>query len=214
MPRDSGPTRRSLVDAAELLFVEKGLDVPLGEITKAAGQRNTGAVHYHFGGRDGLLRAILDRHVPVIAARRADLLAEAGRTPGDPVGYARALVLPITELLYGSPADRAYLQISVRLIADPTSAVAPYLGGDDVLAVVDAAIAALHPPAPDAYRERAFLAVQMVGLLCAQRAARGDVSPRPDAIVRTGELTRAEYEAHLTAILTGALVPLAPPEGS
>ncbi|WP_436771897.1 TetR/AcrR family transcriptional regulator [Yinghuangia sp. YIM S09857] len=207
MPRDSGPTRRLLIDAAELLFVEKGLDVPLGEITRAAGQRNTGAVHYHFGGRDGLLRAILDRHVPVIAARRAELLDEAGRTPLDPSGYARALVLPITELLYGAPADRAYLQISVRLVGDPTSAVAPYLGGDDVLAVVDTAIAALHPPSPDAYRERAFLAVQMVGLLCAQRAARGEVTPRPDAIVRTGELTRAEFESHLTTIITGTLVP-------
>jgi AcrR family transcriptional regulator len=205
MPRDSGPTRRLLIDAAEQLFVEKGLDVPLGEITKAAGQRNTGAVHYHFGGRDGLLRAILDRHVPVMAARRGALLTEALAAPADPVGYARALVLPVTDLLYGPPADRAYLQISVRLIGDPTSSVAAYLGGDDVLAVVDAAITALRPPDAEAFRERAFLAVQMVGLLCAQRAARGDAAPRPDAIVRTGLLTRPEYEAHLVAILAGAL---------
>lgn len=197
-----------LIDAAETLFVERGLDVPLGEITKAAGQRNTGAVHYHFGGRDGLLRAILDRHVPAVAARRAALLAEARRTPADPYGYARALVLPVTELLHGSPTDRAYLQISVRLIGDPTADVAPHLGGDDVQQVVDAATEAFRPASPAALQERVFLAVQMVGTLCAHRAARGTTPPRPDAIVRTATLTREELESHLVTICTGALTPL------
>lgn len=207
MPRDSGPTRRLLVDAAERLFAEQGLDVPLGEITRAAGQRNTGAVHYHFGGRDGLLRAILDRHVPAVATRRRALLAEALETPGDPAGYGRALALPVTGLLYGSPTDRAYLQISVRLMGDPTSPVARELGGDDVQDVVTAAIRAFTPADPAALQERAFLAVQMTGLLCAHRAARGDTKPRPDAIVRTGELTRTEFEAHVTAICAGAVRP-------
>lgn len=196
-----------LVDAAETLFVERGLDVPLGEITKAAGQRNTGAIHYHFGGRDGLLRAILDRHVPAVAARRAELLAEAAERPEDPEGYARALALPVTDLLHGSPTDRAYLQISVRLIGDPTSDVAAHLGGADVQEVVDAATAAFRPASPAALQERVFLAVQMVGLLCAQRAGRGDAAPRADAIVRTGVLSRAEFEGHLIAICAGAILP-------
>ncbi|NUU21073.1 MAG: helix-turn-helix transcriptional regulator [Streptomycetaceae bacterium] len=206
MPRDAGPTRRLLIDAAETLLAEKGLDVPLGEITKAAGQRNTGAIHYHFGGRDGLLRAILDRHVPAVAARRAALLAEARKTPRDPTGYARALALPVTDLLHGSPTDRAFLQISVRLIGDPTSAIATHMGGTDVQEVIDAATAAFSPPSPAAVQERVFLTVQMLGQLCAQRAAR-KTPPHPDAIVRTGELTREEFESHLITICAGALQP-------
>ncbi len=46
-----------------------GIDnVSLAEIVRAAHQRNVSAVHYHFGSRDEILRALLARHVPAIAA--------------------------------------------------------------------------------------------------------------------------------------------------
>ena len=62
MARDPGPARRSLVAAGERLFAERGIRaVSLREINKAAGQRNSSALHYHFGSREGLLRALLAR---------------------------------------------------------------------------------------------------------------------------------------------------------
>jgi AcrR family transcriptional regulator len=55
-------TRARLLDAAVLLFAERGLGgVSLREINEAAGQRNTNALHYHFGDRDGLIGAIVER---------------------------------------------------------------------------------------------------------------------------------------------------------
>ena len=56
-------------------------DVSLAEIVRAADQRNASAVHYHFGGRDQVVEAILARHVPDLRARRLELLAIAESTP-------------------------------------------------------------------------------------------------------------------------------------
>ncbi|MET7304563.1 helix-turn-helix domain-containing protein [Embleya sp. NPDC005575] len=204
MPRDSGPTRRRIVEAAELLFARHGLDVPLQDITRAAGQRNAGAIHYHFGGREGLLRAIVERHVPVVYARRQALLV-AAREQQHLSGFARAIVLPITDLLNGSPADRAYLQISVELLRDATSPVTPLLGGEDVQDVVDAVAAARPELHPTALQTRTFLVTQMVGMLCAARAARHSAPARPDAIVPTGLLDPDAFDDHLTTIVAGAL---------
>jgi AcrR family transcriptional regulator len=106
-----------LLDAAARLFAERGVDnVPLAEIVRAAGQRNTSAVHYHFGSRDEILRAVLARHVPAIAERRQTLLEEARARPDSDVrSAAEAVVRPITEFAQGGWRQRAYLQIGSEL---------------------------------------------------------------------------------------------------
>src|SRR5438270_11775123 len=80
-------TRGIILDAAERLYAERGLDgVSLRQITEAAGQRNNAAVHYHFGGRDGLVRTLFETRWAELEERRAAMLAEldaAGR--GDDV---------------------------------------------------------------------------------------------------------------------------------
>lgn len=74
-------TREALLDAAEALFAAEGIEnVTLAAITRLAGQRNGGAIHYHFGGRDGLLAAILDRHEAILDEIRMDALIELRRS--------------------------------------------------------------------------------------------------------------------------------------
>ena len=51
------------------------------EITRQAGQRNRGAVHYHFGSRTGMLVAVLEQHLDVLAARERELLTIARAPP-------------------------------------------------------------------------------------------------------------------------------------
>src|SRR4051812_180427 len=62
MPPDSTATRAKLISAAEHLFARRGLDVPIRDIHALAGQRNASALQYHFGDRNGLLVAILQKH--------------------------------------------------------------------------------------------------------------------------------------------------------
>ncbi|MFI5040784.1 MAG: TetR/AcrR family transcriptional regulator [Acidimicrobiales bacterium] len=92
-------TRAALVDAAERLFAERGIEgVSLREIGVAAGKRNTNVTQYHFGDRDSLIRAIVSTRAARLGRLRIELLAESDGTPN---GLARALVEPLAAELDG-----------------------------------------------------------------------------------------------------------------
>ena len=49
-------TRMTLINAAEELFAQSGIDgVSLRQINVTAGQKNSSAVHYHFGSKESLI---------------------------------------------------------------------------------------------------------------------------------------------------------------
>lgn len=69
-------TREALLDAAERLFAQRGLaGASVRDITRRAGA-NVAAVHYHFGSKEGLVRAVLARRVGPLNQERLRLLAE------------------------------------------------------------------------------------------------------------------------------------------
>jgi AcrR family transcriptional regulator len=112
---ESTSTPDLLLDAAARLFAERGIDnVSIAEIVRAANQRNASAVHYHFGSRDEVVRALLARHVEVLAERRQVLLASA-RAEGGVRPAAEAIVRPVTEFAQRGWRERAYLQIGSEL---------------------------------------------------------------------------------------------------
>ncbi len=112
-------TRDLVLDSAARLFAARGIDnVSTAEIVRGAGQRNASAVHYHFGTRDGILCALLSRHVSEIAERRRELLDRArARSVRDVQSVAAAIVRPVTELASRGWRERAYLQIGSELAA-------------------------------------------------------------------------------------------------
>ncbi|MDC7788344.1 TetR/AcrR family transcriptional regulator [Rhodoplanes sp. TEM] len=66
---DAG-TRARILDAAEALFAEHGFDaVPVREITAVAGV-NGAAIFYHFGRKEDLLAAVLERRAAPLGAER------------------------------------------------------------------------------------------------------------------------------------------------
>ncbi|WP_211440366.1 TetR/AcrR family transcriptional regulator [Corynebacterium glutamicum] len=76
MGRRSERARQVLMDAAEELFARDGVDVVSNRrITEHAGASNHSAVTYHFGNRDELIQALLQRHLGDMAQRRAELVA-------------------------------------------------------------------------------------------------------------------------------------------
>ena len=69
-----GDTKHRILDAAERLYVEHGADgVSLRPVTAAAAA-NVAAVNYHFGSRENLLRAMLERRLDPLNAERDRLL--------------------------------------------------------------------------------------------------------------------------------------------
>lgn len=107
-------TKERLLAAGEKLFARDGVDrVTVRELNEVAGQRNASALHYHFGSRDGLLRAIVERHQEVVDADRARRL-DAVVDPD--IGELVALVLaPLAERLR-SRSGRDYLRIVPQLL--------------------------------------------------------------------------------------------------
>lgn len=71
-------TRVAIIEAAESLFAEGGIDgVSLRQIGSAAGSSNPGVVAYHFGDKAGLMDAIFHYRLPALDQRRGELLAVA-----------------------------------------------------------------------------------------------------------------------------------------
>lgn len=113
--------RLAIVRAAEQLFAAEGIEVPsLREIARRAGQGNTNAAQYHFGDRDGLLLAVLDRHRGRVEARRCELLDVVESTePCDPRSLSTALVAPLVAELSEVDGGAAHLQVVAEVVARP-----------------------------------------------------------------------------------------------
>lgn len=117
-------TRDRLVAAAEALFAAQGIGgVSLREIVRAAGAGNSSALQYHFGDRDGMLRAVLARHTAEIEARRHALLDACEPTP-ELRPLTAALVLPLAAKL-ADPSGRDYLRIHAELTHRPHPEIDP-----------------------------------------------------------------------------------------
>lgn len=119
-------TREALVRAAELVFAERGLEASLRDVNRVAGQRNTNALHYHFGDRESLLAAVLARHDTDVEVRRHALLDDlAAGGAAEAHGLADALVRPLAAQLADADGGAHYLRIRAQLIGGPDPRIEP-----------------------------------------------------------------------------------------
>lgn len=96
-------TREKILDAAERLFAAYGFaGTSLRAVTKEAGV-NLAAVHYHFGTKEDLLRAVLSRIVVPINRERLEMLelveAAAGNDHPSLEGILEAFIAPDLRLI-------------------------------------------------------------------------------------------------------------------
>lgn len=92
--------REDILNTAERLFAEHGIEnVSLRTINAEAGY-SAAALHYHFGSRDQLLEALLQNRQEPVMALRAELLAMLAEEPRPSLeSLARALVMPFAQLV-------------------------------------------------------------------------------------------------------------------
>lgn len=120
----SAATRARLIAVAERLFAERGIEgVSLAEINRAARQRHSNACQYHFGNKDGLVQAILDKHVPGISTSRNALFdaMEVGGTESI-ASVVRAFVRPVAAKLLDPNGGREFIRLNAQLVARHTMA--------------------------------------------------------------------------------------------
>ncbi|WP_418320090.1 TetR/AcrR family transcriptional regulator [Piscinibacter sakaiensis] len=98
--RSEGSER--LLETAERLFAERGIDaVSMREIAREAGQRNNSALHYHFGTKEALVRAVLQLGMREVDILRNDYVSRllAGQRQGEVRALVEALVWPLASKL-------------------------------------------------------------------------------------------------------------------
>nr|WP_176592764.1 TetR/AcrR family transcriptional regulator [Sphingobium sp. EM0848] len=100
--RHALPAPARLVQAAEALFAQRGIDaVSMREIATAAQCGDTNAVSYYFGSKQGLLSAIFAHRAEQMDGLRGEMLAklaEQGRLD-DPLALLGILFLPQLDLV-------------------------------------------------------------------------------------------------------------------
>ncbi|MEU5638232.1 TetR/AcrR family transcriptional regulator [Streptomyces milbemycinicus] len=181
-PAPALPTRDRLLDAAERLFGEHGFAATSLRTVTVAADANVAAVNYHFGSKEGLLRAVVERAMAAVNGERLCLLEEL-RASGDRQPTVEELV-------------RAFVMTGARLVersGERGMSVARFLG--QVMSEPDPAIRRLFAaevgPAEGQYldalraalpqlpaAEVAFRFRAMVGLLgLYQSSALGDLHP-------------------------------------
>jgi AcrR family transcriptional regulator len=127
-------TRRRILEAAERLFLEHGFDgTSLRTLTAAAGV-NLAAVHYHFGGKDELFRAMLSARLDPLNRERLALLAEYEKAAGgEPLAcetLLNALFIPTLRLAREAKRQGArtdFLRLLGRAYADPSPLLRRFL---------------------------------------------------------------------------------------
>ena len=196
-------TRARLLRAGERLFAERGIhQVRLREINALAGQRNSSALHYHFGSRDGLVEAILSEHQTAMDRKVRPALDGLVAGPGEPT--VRAVVAIWVDALTAqlqTESGRDFLRLLPQILDTVNRTVREGAVLRDsaasarTFALLDRCLADL----PTALRRERLVAYALIlTTLFADRAA----------LVESGAplaLDDDQFAAHMTDVLCGAL---------
>lgn len=197
MARDATQTRARLIRAGEQRFARDGVGgAKLSDVVRDAGQRNDSAIGYHFGSRQGLLVAIVTKHMAemerhrVVPPEGADLRAVVG-----------AIVGPTAELL-ATEDGRDFLRIMDQLAAwsgvgttTPNEVLTGTVIGEQLRLLLQLLEARIEPALA---RERVALLVTFLTAALAERARSREAGTRQ-------RLNHERFVEHLVNVLSGAL---------
>ena len=114
-------TRSRLLNAAARLFAERGLaKVTVRDICKKA-RANVAAVNYHFGGKDGLYRAVMRMAIEIMQATTEEAQTAGRGLPAEE--QIRAYVSVFVTRILGKGHETWIHQLMLRELSDPTPAL-------------------------------------------------------------------------------------------
>ena len=125
-------TKTLILDAAEVLFVEKGFEGASLRAVIAKADVNIAAVHYHFGSKEALIQAVLARRLDPINQERLERLS-ALRANADENGLQledvlRALFEPALQIAgSGTPGSNDIARLIGRIFSEPSHALQAFL---------------------------------------------------------------------------------------
>jgi AcrR family transcriptional regulator len=116
--------KKRILDSAEKIFSGHGFEGASVRAIAAAAKVNLPTVYYHFGSKQGLVRAVLDRRGDPLRQEHLELLrrceAEAGGQPLAVEKVLEAMLLPPLRLAASKSATHAVaMRLIGRIMAEP-----------------------------------------------------------------------------------------------
>lgn len=116
---ETNSTAEFLLDTAEKLFAEKGIEnVSLRQIVMASGHGNLSGAHYHFGSRDVLILQLLDRRMRIVNNMRNAMLDKvvADGFAGDLKHLVGQAIKHLAAVVTDYPWGRDYVLITAQAL--------------------------------------------------------------------------------------------------
>lgn len=117
--RQTGTGAISLMEAAERLIAEKGIDgVSSREIARLAGHKNHSAVNYNFGSYEGLVEALIEHRSAPISQQRREQLAALLAASAEPrlEDLVGLMVRPMAAQLLAPAGQNHFLNLLSQLL--------------------------------------------------------------------------------------------------
>src|ERR1043166_5871346 len=123
--KSPGNTRSRILNVAEELFGEQGLDrVSIRDITRTA-RVNLAAINYHFGSKEELIAAVFERRVVPVNETRLAALDRVEKSAGKRVpkleAILEAFIRPaVQSSLKASKGETAFSKLFGRCLSEPS----------------------------------------------------------------------------------------------
>jgi len=128
---DTTDTQARILDAAERLFMQHGFAATSLRMITASARVNLAAVHYHFGSKEGLIRAVFGRRLGALNGAR---IARLERLEADAKGrvltveqIVGAMVEASRDLSRRARGGPIFLKLLGRAFAEPTECLRDFL---------------------------------------------------------------------------------------
>lgn len=152
-------TRSRILDAAEELFLEHGLDATSMRMITTRAEVNLAAVNYHFGSKDRLIHEVFQRRLVALnqqrlaALDRVERQALADGATLRPSQVLEAFFAPSLELATDTEhGGRTFMQLLGRTYTEPNAFVRKFMA-EEYAATLERFLPALYAALPGVPRE-------------------------------------------------------------
>ena len=118
-------TKTRILDAAEHLFAENGYHGTSLRMITSAAEANLASVNYHFGSKEALIQAVIERRLlPLnqLRVKRLEAIREEARSAASPPDVRKiltAFIEPTLSLRNAGPGSKDFIELISRALADP-----------------------------------------------------------------------------------------------
>ena len=160
-------TKTRILDGAEQLFAREGFhNTSLRALTSLANV-NLASVNYHFGSKESLLQAVIERRLLPLNAIRQEKIdkvlieAEKKLSPPEAEALLRAFIEPTLEFRNSSPGARDFISLIGRSLSEPDETIRNCFM-DLVLPTLRVLFDALHQSQPQLSKATLMIRLQFI----------------------------------------------------